>query len=80
MAKRRAESQNKFDSQQLKVKNHLEIHVRRWCATCFWKVLDKDYNFVSNLTSIGGLHKKLWPSKMLIMPILGILGLPTWES
>jgi hypothetical protein len=32
-------------------------------STYCWKALDISYNFVSNLTSIGGLHTKLWASK-----------------
>ncbi len=35
----------------------------RWCATYLWKNLDKCYNFISNLTSIEGVHTKLWASK-----------------
>jgi hypothetical protein len=34
------------------------------------------YNFAWNLTSIGGLHTKLWDSKIIGIPILGISGLP----
>jgi hypothetical protein len=45
-----------------------------------WKFLDEGYNFVSDLTSIGGLHKKLWASIVARVPILRILKLPTWES
>jgi hypothetical protein len=37
---------------------------------------NKGYNFALNLNSIGGLHKKLWPSKLPRVPISGILGLP----
>jgi hypothetical protein len=36
----------------------------RWCATYCWKALDEGYNFVLDLTSIGGLHTKLWASKV----------------
>jgi hypothetical protein len=38
------------------------------------------YNFASDLTSIKGLKKKLCVSKVKEVPILGIPGLPTWES
>jgi hypothetical protein len=38
------------------------------------------YKFAFNLTSIKGLHKNLWHSKMLGVLILRISGLPTWES
>jgi hypothetical protein len=34
-----------------------------------WKALDKGYNFTLNLTSIGGLHTKLWDSKVARIPI-----------
>jgi hypothetical protein len=37
-----------------------------------WKFLDEGYNFVSDLTSIGGLHKKLWASEVAKVPILGV--------
>jgi hypothetical protein len=49
------------------------------CATYLWKNLDKGYNFALDFNSIGGLHKKLWASKMARLLILGILGLLTWE-
>jgi hypothetical protein len=42
----------------------------------FWKVFDDKYNFALNLTSIGGLHTKLWASKVAEVLILKILGLP----
>jgi len=45
-----------------------------------WKYFDEGYNFALDLTSIEGLHKKLWPFKVLKIPILGILRFPTWES
>jgi len=38
--------------------------------------LDEGYNFVLDLTSIGGLHTKICASKVAGDPILGILGLP----
>jgi hypothetical protein len=66
----------KFDSRPLKVKNLLNFIQRRWCVTYLWKSLYEGYNFSSNLTSIGGLHTKLWASKIAKNLILGILGLP----
>jgi hypothetical protein len=48
----------------------------RWRATYPWKYLSKGYNFASNFTLIKNLHKKLWPSKVLRVLILGILGIP----
>jgi hypothetical protein len=49
-------------------------------ATYHWKALNEGYNFALDLTLIRGLHKKLFASKMARVPILGIMGLPTWES
>jgi hypothetical protein len=40
-----------------------------------WKALDEGYNFALDLTSIGGLDKKLWDSKVQGVPILRISGL-----
>jgi hypothetical protein len=48
----------------------------RWHATYHWKELNKGYNFASNLTSIEGLHTKLWASKIIGGPILEISRLP----
>jgi hypothetical protein len=48
----------------------------KWHATYLWKALDEGYNFVLDLTSIGGMHTKLWASKIARVPILGISGLP----
>jgi hypothetical protein len=39
------------------------------------KALDKGYNFALNFTLIEGLHKKLWASKVPIVPILEF-----WDS
>ncbi len=40
------------------------------------EALDEGYNFSSDLTSIGGLHAKLWGPKVVGVLTLGILGLP----
>jgi hypothetical protein len=48
----------------------------RWCATYHWKAFDEEYNFTSSLTSIRSLHTKLWASKVVGVPILGISRLP----
>jgi hypothetical protein len=40
------------------------------------KRFDKGYNFALDFNSIGGLHIKLWGSKITRIPTLGILGLP----
>jgi uncharacterized membrane protein len=63
-----------------KVRNLPNLLELRWHATYHWKTINKGYNFVLNLTSIGAFHKKLWASKIVGVPILGILGLPSWES
>jgi hypothetical protein len=42
--------------------------------------MDEGYNFVLNIILIKGFHDKLWASKVLGIPILGISKLPTWES
>jgi len=52
----------------------------RWHDTYHWKGLNKGYNFALNLTLIEVLHKKFWAFKVVGVPMLGILGLPTWES
>jgi hypothetical protein len=70
------ESNCQFDSQSLKVRNCPNFLAYKWHVTCHWKVLDKGYNFTSDLTSIEGLHTKLWASKVVGVPILRILGLP----
>jgi hypothetical protein len=51
----------------------------KWHGTYHWKNLNKGYNFALDLTSIEGMHKKLWASKVVGVPISGISGLPTWE-
>jgi hypothetical protein len=77
--KKGRESKCQFDSQPLKVKNRPELLVCRWRATYLWKNVDKGYNFSLDLTSIKGLHEKLWTSKVAKVPILGISKLLTWE-
>ncbi len=62
------ESKCQFDSQQLQVKNHLDLHVCRGRVTYHWKFIDDGYNFAINYASIKGLHKKLWASKMVGVP------------
>jgi hypothetical protein len=49
----------------------------RWRATYRWKALNEGYNFSLDLTSILGLRTKLWASKVMGIPILGILGIPS---
>jgi len=69
------ESNCQFDSQPLKVENHFLLSFR-WRGTYLWKALDKGYNSTLDLTSIKGLHKKLCASKVVGVPISGILGFP----
>jgi len=74
------ESKCKFDFQQLKVRNLFNLRVCGWHVTYHWKDLNEGYNFSLDLTSIEGIHKKLWASKVAKVPILRILKLSTWES
>ncbi len=48
----------------------------RWRVTYGWKALDEGYNFSLDLIRIGGMHTKLWPHKVVGVPILEISGLP----
>jgi hypothetical protein len=57
------ESKCQFNSKPLKVKNPPDLLVCKW-YTIIAKNIYKGYNFASNLTSIEGLHKKLWASKV----------------
>jgi hypothetical protein len=75
--KKDRESKCQFDFQQLKVRNHLDLLAYRWCATYYWKVIDKGYNYASNFTFIKGLHKEIWSSKVEGVSVSGILKLPT---
>jgi hypothetical protein len=70
------ESNWQFDSQAPKVKNHPNFLACKWHATYCWKALNKSYNFASKLISIRGLCTKLWASKVMGVPILGIKGFP----
>jgi hypothetical protein len=75
--KKGRKSNCQFDSWPLKVKNRFILLVCRWHATYHWKIFNEDYNFDLDLTSIGGLNKKLWATKVARVPISR---LPTWES
>jgi hypothetical protein len=74
--KKGRESNCQFDSRPLKVRNRPNFIACRWRATYLWKALDKGYNFALDLISIKGLHTKLWVSKVVGVPILGISKLP----
>jgi hypothetical protein len=76
--KKGRESKCQFDSQPLKVRIRPNLLMYMWHATYLWKALDEGYKCFLNLTSIRGLKKKLWPSKVVRIPILGISGLSTW--
>ncbi|CAM6030808.1 unnamed protein product [Sphagnum balticum] len=80
MAKRKAGSQTaslrEKDSRPLKVRNRPDLLGCRWRATYRWKGLEEIYNFASDRIAIGGLHKKLWGSKVAGVPVGGISGLP----
>jgi hypothetical protein len=49
--------------------------VCKWRVTYRWKALDEGYNFAWNLTSIKGLHTKLWAFKVAGISTLEISGL-----
>jgi hypothetical protein len=70
------ESNLQFDSRPQKVENRPDFLVCRWCATYFWKALDKGYNFASDFISIESLHTKLQAPKVAKVLGVGILGLP----
>jgi len=70
------ESNCQFDFWLLNIGNYLDFFVCRWCGTYCWKTLNKVYNFVLNLIWIKGLHTKLWASKVMEVPILGISRFP----
>jgi hypothetical protein len=53
---------------------HLDIWNTSY-GTYSWKALDEGYNFALDLISIGSLHAKLWASKVIGVPIVGISGL-----
>jgi hypothetical protein len=60
----------------LNVGNRFDSLACRWRATYCWEALNKGYNFALNITLIKGLHTKLWASKVMGVPILGISRLP----
>jgi hypothetical protein len=41
-------------------------------TTYRWKALNEGYNFALDLILIGGLHTKLWASKVMGVPTLAI--------
>ncbi len=61
----------------LKVGNCPNFLACRWRVTYRWKAFNEEDNFTLGLTSIKGLHTTLWASKVVKVPILGILGFPS---
>jgi hypothetical protein len=59
----------RLGARPLKVKNRPDFLVFRWHVSYRWKNLNEGYNFDLDLTSIGGLHTKLWASKLARVPI-----------
>ncbi len=80
MTKRKVGSQTaslrEKDSRPLKVGNRPDLLCCRRRATYRWKALDEGYNFALDRIAIGGLHKKLWGSKVAGVLAGGISGLP----
>jgi hypothetical protein len=62
--KKGQESNWQFDSRPPKVENRPNPGACRWSGTHYWKALNEGYNLALNLIEIGGLHKKLSPSKL----------------
>jgi len=53
-----------LDFRPLKVWNRPDFLACRWRVICYWKALNKSYNFAWDLISIRGLHAKLWAPKL----------------
>jgi hypothetical protein len=62
--------------QPLKVEDRPNSLACGWCATYYWKTLDKGYNFALDLITIKGLHVKLCAPKVVKIPTMEIPGLP----
>jgi hypothetical protein len=69
--KKGQDSNWQFNSRPLKVKNHPYFFAGKCLATDRWKALNKGYNFALNFISIGGLHAKLWASKVVKIVVVG---------
>jgi hypothetical protein len=59
-----------------KSQNLHDFLMYKWRATYRWKAFDEGYNFALNLTSIKGLHTKLWAAEVTRVIILKISGFP----
>jgi len=77
--KKGQESNCQFDPRPLKVRNNLDFLSCKWHVTYCWIFFNEGYNFALDITSIGGLHRKLWDSKVTRVSILGISRLPFWS-
>jgi hypothetical protein len=60
----------------LKIGNQPNFIACRRRTTYHWNALNKGYDFALDLISIGGLHAKLWGSKVARILILAISRLP----
>jgi hypothetical protein len=69
-----------FDYRPLKVRNLLDFLVCIGGVPHIIKKLSmREYNFDLDLTSIEGLHQKLWASKVARDSISRISEFPTWD-
>jgi len=75
--KKGRESNWQFDSRPLKFGNRPDLLRCKWRVTYHWKALNDSYNFVSDLISIRGLHRKLWAPKVSKIPTLAISRFPS---
>jgi hypothetical protein len=76
MIKKSQESNWQFDSRPLKVWNQHDFRACKQRAIYHWKVLDKGYNFASDLITIEGLHATLCAPKVAKVQVVGISRLP----
>jgi hypothetical protein len=58
-----------------RVKNRPDFLACRRLVTYRWKTLNEGFNVSSDVIAIGGLHVKLWASKITGIPIVQISGL-----
>jgi hypothetical protein len=65
-----------LNSRPLKFGNRPNSLPCRWRATYRWKDLNQGYNFVFDLIAIKGLNAKLWPPKVIRVPVVAISRLP----
>jgi len=73
--KKGQESNWRFDSRPLKIKNQPNPGVCKWSAIHRWKALKENYKFSSDFIPIEGLNKKLWPRKVLKIQTMIVSGL-----